>query len=277
MRNQIKAEIYKLFHSKQYIIAIVVMVAFAALTVLLSSGDGGFYMGFIIDNIDNNPVQFGFMLNFEDKLNPAAWEVIYSAAVMNVLMWIILVSMTVHTFLSEFKDATMKLMVSYGGSRLRIYFSKLFAVNVYYGIIYMIYSIVTVILCSNTRGVTVSGEMIMNSLKLGLLYFLIYIVISCVTALVCLLTRNSIMSTTIVVLYIISLIFVFLITGGSSKNLLVNVYFYINPMYYLMRASAFWAKGEVIKEILIYFCCAFSALSAASCYRLKKMEISFGA
>lgn len=51
------------------------------------------------------------------------------------------------------------------------------------------------------------------------------------------------------------------------------MFFHLNPMYYLWRASGYWANSSIILEIVMFFVLGSLALSEASYLLLKKQEI----
>ena len=44
-------------------------------------------------------------------------------------------------------------------------------------------------------------------------------------------------------------------------------------MYYLWKASSYWADGGIVKEIVIFFFAGIIILSAAISYMFKKQEV----
>lgn len=273
MIYQIKAEFYKLFHSRQFTITIGIMAVLMVLLIAMANGDGGFYMGIIPEYVGIEPVQIGFILSLKDAANPTMWEVIYSATVLNVLLWIVLVTLTVNLCLNEFKSGTMKLLVSYGKSRSRIYFAKLFTINAFFGILYFIFNFIGLFACANIFDYPISGELIKNTAALVGLNYLIFVVISAFTLWICLLIKSNIVATALMIIYIMSMVFIFMSTYEGEPNILLTIYDHINPMYYLMYANTFWAYDEVAVKIILYFIFGLLGFSGLACYTLKKQEI----
>lgn len=274
MRKQIKAEAYKLINSKRFYVSIGICGLFFLLFLVMSNGEGGFYMGQYVDFVNNVPVLNGFIgFIFEDPQNPTMWEIIYSGVVFSGMLWILLISIAVPFYLNEFKNGTIKLSVAYGGSKIKIFLSKLIVVNVYFGILFYVFFFSCVLYYANSVNYPITGELIWNAFKLLTLNYMIYVAISFMIYFICTLIKNTIVVSAIFILYIYSMIFILLATYNRKMSLLVYIYNHINPMYYLWNSSSFWARNYVVVEIIVYFIAAIVVYSIASFTLLKKQEI----
>lgn len=274
MFNQLKADYYKLVHSKLFWIIGGLMIILLCAIFGMSTSNDGFYMGFAREMIGNEPVLDGFVaFAFEDPAHPSFWEVVYSSTVMTFLQWILLMVLAVQVYSQELTCGTKKLSIAYGKSRLTLFYSKLVVVVSYFGVLYYVFNIVAYIFCTKVTGTGLTGEGMCEVLKLTTLFFMVFVILAMICMILCSLFQNAVFVSTIILAFMYSVVFLILGVMDNKIPLPLNIYFHINPMYYLWKASGYWAYPSIAKEIVIYFCVGFVALSILVNFIENKHEI----
>lgn len=274
MVNQIKAESYKLIHSKVfYIIGIVVLLLFF-MFYNMSGGAGGFYMGVVTGYIDNMPKIEGFLgFVFVDRNQPLICELVSSATVFTCLLWVAFMALIVQFYLKEFHDGTVKLTIAYGINRLTVLYAKAIVVIVYFGCLYYAFCISAYFVVCGRLGVAVTGAGMKALLTQTSLFFMIYIVFTFVIFFVCTLIKNTAVVSSLIIVFMYSMIFLLLATYDRVTPLVLKIYNHLNPMYYLWKTSSYWADGRIVNEIVIFFFAGIVILSAGISYIFKKQEV----
>lgn len=277
MVYQIKADFYKLIHSKLvYIIALVVGLIFL-LFAKMAYGSGGYYMGFVTGNVHEVPVVQGFLgFIYVNKAKPMTWEIIYSCNALTSLLWIALMALTVQFYLKEYQYGTIKLSIAYGCNKTILFFSKLIVILIYFGILYYGFNIGALFFLSHALGVSVTGTAIINLLGLASLNLLVFVVLTIAIMLFCTLVKNSVVVSIVTVGFMFSMIFMLisvLSSGSQTMPLIINMIFHLNPMYYLWRASGYWSSSNIVLEIVLFFIIGTLILSEASYLLLKNQEL----
>lgn len=274
MLNQLKADYYKLRHSSVFwIVNGLIIILFCALLGMSRSNEG-YYMGFAREMIGVEPVLDGFVaFAFEDRANPSFWEIIYSATALTFILWIILMVLTVQVYSQELQNGTIKLSVAYGKNRLVLFYSKLIVVLSYFGSLYYTFNIIGYLFCVKATGVALTRKGILELIKLTTLFFMIFVIFTMICMILCSLYRNAVFVSTCMLAYMYSVVFLILGVMDRKIPFLLNVYFHINPMYYLWKASGYWAQPDITKEIIIFFITGFIFLSICINFIENKHEI----
>lgn len=274
MLNQLKADYYKLRHSSVFLIVNVLIIILLCALFGMSKGSDGFYMGFARKMVGAEPVLDGFIaFAFEDRANPTFWEIIYSATALTFILWIILMVLAIQIYSQELQNGTIKLSVAYGKNRLVLFYSKLIVVLSYFGILYYVFNIISYLFCVKATGVALTEKGILELLKLTTLFFLIFVIFTMICMILCSVYRNAVFVSTCMLAYMYSVVFLILGVMDHKIPFLLNIYFHINPMYYLWKASGYWAEPGIAKEIIIFFIAGFIILSICINFIENKHEI----
>lgn len=274
LRNQLRADFYKLRHSRLFwITAFLVLIIFIALCVM-SFGSDGFYMGFAREFIGVEPVLDGFVaFAFEDRANPSMWEVIYSATGFTFILWLVLLVLTVQFFTKEFTTGTVKLSIAFGTNKSILFFSKLIVILTYYGILFYAYNILAFIYCCFKTGLPLTATGMVYLLKLTTLFFMILVVFTMFCMVMCIIFPNPVLVITCMIAFMYSYIFMILGTYGKELSTTVKLYFSCNPMNYLWTASGFWAYPEITYNIFRFFIVGSVVLSISACLIQERKEV----
>lgn len=274
MLNQIKAEVFKLVNSKLFFIIIGIVGLMFFMFYNMIGGEGGFYLGFVTGYVNKIPLVEGFLgFVYEDPNHPMMWEIVYSATTFTSLLWLALLGLVVQFYLKEYQNGTIKLSIAYGCNKLVLFYSKLVVILIFFGVLYYAFTISALFVLSNSIGAAVTSQMLTSLLKLSTLFYASYIVLAIGIMFLCILIQNSVVVSTITIVYMFSMIFLLIATYDRSNPFLLDLYNYCNPMYYLWKASSFWADASIIRNNIIYLIAGSSILSILSYIVLKKREI----
>ena len=223
MVNQIKAESYKLIHSKVFYITGIVVLLLFYMFYNMSGGAGGFYMGFVTGYIDKIPMIEGFLgFVFVDRNKPFICELVSSATVFTCLLWVVLMTLIVQFYLKEFQTGTVKLTVAYGIDKLTVLYAKAIVAIAYFGSLYYAFCISTYLVVCDRLGEAVTGAGMKALLAQTTLFFMIYIVFTFLVFFVCTLIKNTAVVSALVIVYMYSMIFLLLATYDRVTPLAIK-------------------------------------------------------
>ncbi len=274
MINQLKADYYKLTHSLLFKIIIGVIALLFVGFLAMSRDSEGFGLGFAREYVGLEPIVDGFVaFAFDNPAKPTFWEVVYSAVFMTFFLWIVLLILTVQFFSKEFTSGTIKLSYANGKDRFVIFMSKLIVITTFFGFFYYLFNILAYLVATNSSGYPLTAEGIIRLLQLTTLFFLVLVIFTMMSMVIFCIVQNPPIVTTIMIAIMYSTFFIILCLRDNKAPLIVQIYFYLNPMYYLWKASGFWAYQEIVKEILIYFTAGFLVLGTSAYYLMENKEI----
>ncbi|MCX7924082.1 MAG: ABC transporter permease [Clostridia bacterium] len=272
MLNQLRADYYRLFHSKLCWVVGSVFTVFLIISAKMSMGKTVFIFGGVMGHKDGIPLLDGFIgFAYKNPVKPLFWELVYSSTAFTGLLWLVFMSLSVQFISKEYQTGTIKLAVSYGASVFKIYLSKWIVVVSFSGLLFYVYNLATfAVVCGVKNYVPTFGNWI-SLLALVSLYILVLAVFTLFCFTLYIAFKNTVAVLTIVPLFMFSMIIV--INTFRTSSFLVNCYLRINPMYYLSNASRFWADSAIAKNILLFAAAGIALLLVSSYFLLKKQEI----
>jgi len=273
MINQLRADYYKLFHSKLfYVICTVFILSFIAFTAM-AFRKNVFSMGSIVGYKKGIPLIDGFIgFSYKHLGKPTFWELVYSATAFNGLLWFILMVFSIQFISKEYQVGTIKLEVAYGIDIFKVYVSKSIVVISFFEVMLCIFNFAAFAVVSLVEKYTPSFGNIAFLVELILLYCLILAVFTLICFTLYIAIKNTAVISTIMPIFMFSTIVIY-IMYGFKQPLLVQCYVKINPFYYMSSASRFWAQPEILRNILLYFSISVPILLISSYFILKQQEI----
>lgn len=273
MINQLRADYYKLFHSKllRNIIAAFI-ISFIVFTAMAFSGNA-FSMGAVSGYKDGIPLIDGFRgFVYMHPYKPYFWELCYSATAFDGLLWFILMALSLQFISTEYQNGTIKLAAAYGINIFKVYVSKSIVVVSFYGLMFCSFNLAAFAVVSYTKNYTLVFENIIALFELILLHFLVTAVLSLICFTLYIAVKNTVAISTIMPVFMFSIVGIDMIFG-LKPPLLAGWYLKINPFYYMSNASRFWADSSIVKNILLYFVISVPILLISSYFILQKQEI----
>lgn len=274
MRNQLRADFYKLRHSSTFWIVGGLFVILFVFFCMMSTSKEGVFFGFARENINNVPVLDGFVaFSYLNPSKPTMWEIVYSATLFTFFLWIVLLVLTIQFYSKEFSTGTVKLSIAYGKNRLMLYFSKLIVIVTYFGILYYLFQIMAYFVSAHQIGAPVTVEGIIAVIKLTTLFFMALIIFTMLAMLLYNIFQNTVVVSTCMVVYMYSLVFLILGIMDKAVPPILQLYFNINPMYYLWRASGFWAFPSIAYDTIIYFVVGIIVITICTYFVQVRKEV----
>lgn len=274
MRNQIRADFYKLWHSRQVWITFFTVLALFLLFTLMSFGDGTFSMGVADKYVEGIPVIQGFVgFTYENPDHPQFRELAYSAVSFVGILWIVLLSLAVQFYSKEYSTGAIKLSVAYGISSFTVFFSKFIVVISYFALLFYSFIYMAFILCAMQTGISLQLEHFLSLFKLVSLFYLVLIVFTMLCLTVQTLMRNTAAVTTLMIVFMFSMVILLIANYEKELPLYLKVYLAVNPMHYLWQAGGYWADSTILRDILLYFGIGLPALTGGSWLILRRQEI----
>ena len=227
--SRIKSDFYKLFHSKLFL---GLPALFGAAFFLLTLTHSGVYVMHSIWN--GNSLGFAAFV----KTDGAAYsgnDFIQTACFSAWCIWIFALLFSVMFFSREFSDGTIKLAYTYGISCSRIYVSKLFTMISYFGLIYLVFQIISYFYIRNCMNVILQPQEFLYLCKCLLSIFgvMVGFMITCIFLL--LIIRNS--TLTVLILSVGTFVMGYLMMATWNPDNPTPKYLFISPIYYLMRIT----------------------------------------
>lgn len=274
MFNQMKADFYKLRHSKLFLCTILAYALVLLLYFLLyqvspigvqfmTSGGGyherGKEVGFIVKTFFN-PQRAEF------------WEISRSAMSITGFTWMVSAVFCIFYFSGEYKNGTIKLSVAYGNDKFRIFCSKFLVSICDTGIAYYAMMFLSFGFTLARARYSVSPMEFAEFLALVSLNCLVLFAFVLICFWVVLVIRNVAVAT--VVCYVFTF-FGCALTGTtwhSVQSPIETVLLRMNPVYYWMRICGYGYNG-IVTETFGYSAACIGILLLCSFFILKKQEI----
>lgn len=273
MINQLRADYYKLFHSRLFrIIIAAFIISFIVFTAMAFSGNV-FSMGAVQGYKNGTPLIDGFRgFVYMHPDRTYFWELCYSATAFNGLLWFILMALSVQFISTEYQTGTIKLAAAYGINMFKVYISKNIVVVSFYGLILCIFNLAAFAVVSYTKHYMPTFGNITLLFELIFLHFLAAVVFSLICFTLYIAVKNTIAISTIMPVFMFSIVGIDMIYG-FKPTFLADCYLRINPFYYMSSASRFWADPLIVRNILLYFVTSVPILLISSYFILRKQEI----
>lgn len=274
MFNQMKADFYKLRHSRLFLCTILTYVLVLLLYFLLyqvspigvqfmTSGSGyherGKELGFIVKTFFNSQ-QADF------------WEISRSAMSMTGFTWMISAIVSIFYFANEYKTGTIKLSVAYGNNKFKIFCSKLVISICYTGAVYYILMFSSLVFTLIRTNHLLSSMECIEFLKLVSLNFLVLVVFVLICLFVVLIFRNVAIATVACYVFIFFGCTLADTTWHSAQSPIETVFLRTNPVYYWMRICGYSHSG-IVMETFGYCISSMAILLLCAFFILRKQEI----
>lgn len=277
MSNQIKADWYKLVHSKLFYVIIglygIVLLLYIVLD-LSFVGDRILYIGTALGT-QSKPFPTFLINGYLNPSHPQFWELLRSSMSSNFFIWIIPVIFLVSYFMKEYTAGTIKLSVAYGISRFRIYLSKLFISIFFLGILYFLVFFLsfTFTVIQNRYFPSLGNWFELIQLILWNDLVMIVFVVFCFT--ISLLVKNTgIASAVLCVFMFVETIMLAIVRSSlDSLSCIVQIIVKICPLYYWMDISGYYLSHGITADIIRYGTIGIPVLLALSLLKLRRQEI----
>lgn len=273
MYNQLKAEFYKLIHTKAFWIMILLVCCLLILFFI------GGEQQFVVAGKDNNVTignAVGFLARvYKNPQNPMIGEIIRTATSYTAFFWLIILIFTVSFFSKEYNDSTIKIAVAGGTNRLVFYISKLFIISFISVLCYSLFtSFAFLFECFNLNYI-ITTTSFLCFLKILVLNNLVMLIFISITIMFCVLFKHSAIVVGVMSFYIFSgaLIYMMIWQNMSTQSIPLLVYLKTNPIYYWMNNCAYNLTNSFNLQIFIYFIFGMIGTTVLSSVILSKQEI----
>ena len=148
MYNQIRAEFYKLFHTKAlYLTFALILAVFGIFSI---GGQQQFVVSSSsVDETWKIGETVGFLARaYSDQVHPMIEEIIRTATSYTVFFWLIVLIFSVVFFSREYTDSTIKIAIASGQSRLKFFIAKYIVITVTSIILYFSFIMVALLMQS---------------------------------------------------------------------------------------------------------------------------------
>lgn len=267
MKNQLKAEMYKFFHSKMPFH--IFIVCFSIILISFVFGEMIFFGAG-----DGMTSEIGFQAKcFLSEDTITFQSIARSSLAYTAFFWIIAGLFTILFFIKEYSVGTIKLPIAYGTNRQILYYAKVLTIFLISFVSYILFVAVFFIIEMVQSGYSPDFMEIMNVLGWTLLCGFVLTAFESILIFLCVIIQNTGIVTGISCLYVFSGASIYLMIWNDMENtaLPLKIFVYGNPMYYWMNFSS-CRTMEIIDHLPFYLsaCFAFTILGG---YIACKKEI----
>lgn len=272
MFNQIRAEFYKLFHTKALYITIgLVLCVF-----------GIFFMGgeqqFVVSSSSMGDTweigkTVGFLArSYADPRHPLTGELIRTATSYTAFFWLIVLVFSVIFFSREYTDSTIKVAIAGGQSRQVFFAAKYIVITVVSFVLYILFTVSAFLI-----------ECVKLKAPIQLLPLLKIVAQNCMvlgafigmTLLLCIVFRHTAIVVGAMSLFTFSGPLIYMMTWDhmAEQSWRVSGYLKLNPMYYWMNTCSYNMTEHLDRDIVVYFIGTVVLTYLASAMIVRKQEI----
>lgn len=267
MKNQLKAERYKLRHSNMPIIILLVCTAIIVVSILFGemtffgAGDG-----------------MTSIIGFQAKSYLSETTITFKAVARSALaytsfFWVVAGLFTAIFFIKEYSTGTIKLSVAYGIKRQILYYAK--AITIFLtSLLFYIGFIATFFIIEVVQSGYIPSIMeLQNILGWTILCWLVLMAFESIIFFLCVLIQNTGIVIGISCLYIFSgaSVYLMLWSNMNTTALSLKIFVYGNPMYYWMNFCSCRTMG-IVDQLPFYLLSCFVLLIAGG-WIISKKEI----
>lgn len=272
MFNQIRAEFYKLFHTKAlYLTFALILAVFGIFSiggqqqfvVSSSSLDGTWKIGETV----------GFLARaYSDTAHPMIEEIIRTATSYTVFFWLIVLIFSVIFFSREYTDSTIKIAIASGQSRIKFFVAKYIVITITSIFLYFSFIMIAFIIECAKFNIPIQ---LFPMLKIARLNCMVMGAFIGITLMLCVIFKHTAIVVGAMSLFTFSGPLIYMMTWDnmSVQSWRVLTYLKINPMYYWMNTCSYNMINHLEINILTYFVGTVIITFLVSALILRKQEI----
>ena len=257
MFNQIRAEFYKLFHTKAlYLTFALILAVFGIFSI---GGQQQFVASSSsLDKTWKIGETVGFLARaYSDTAHPLIEEIIRTATSYTVFFWLIVLIFSVIFFSREYTDSTIKIAIASGQSRIKFFVAKYIVISITSIFLYFSFIMIAFIIECAKFNIPIQ---LFPMLKIAGLNCMIMGAFIGITLMLCVIFKHTAIVVGAMSLFTFSGPLIYMMTWDnmSTQSWRVLTYLKINPMYYWMNTCSYNMINNLEINILIYFISCFS-------------------
>lgn len=272
MFNQIRAEFYKLFHTKAlYLTFALILAVFGIFSI---GGQQQFVASSSsLDETWKIGETVGFLARaYSDTAHPLIEEIIRTATSYTVFFWLIVLIFSVIFFSREYTDSTIKIAIASGQSRIKFFVAKYIVISITSIFLYFSFIMIAFIIECAKFNIPIQ---LFPMLKIAGLNCMIMGAFIGITLMLCVIFKHTAIVVGAMSLFTFSGPLIYMMTWDnmSTQSWRVLTYLKINPMYYWMNTCSYNMINNLEINILIYFVGTVIITFLVSALILRKQEI----
>ena len=271
MFNQIRAEFYKLFHTKAlYLTFALILAVFGIFSI---GGQQQFVASSSsLDETWKIGETVGFLARaYSDTAHPLIEEIIRTATSYTVFFWLIVLIFSVIFFSREYTDSTIKIAIASGQSRIKFFVAKYIVISITSIFLYFSFIMIAFIIECAKFNIPIQ---LFPMLKIAGLNCMIMGAFIGITLMLCVIFKHTAIVVGAMSLFTFSGPLIYMMTWDnmSTQSWRVLTYLKINPMYYWMNTCSYNMINNLEINILIYFVGTVIITFLVSAFILRKQE-----
>ena len=271
MFNQIRAEFYKLFHTKAlYLTFALILAVFGIFSI---GGQQQFVASSSsLDETWKIGETVGFLARaYSDTAHPLIEEIIRTATSYTVFFWLIVLIFSVIFFSREYTDSTIKIAIASGQSRIKFFVAKYIVISITSIFLYFSFIMIAFIIECAKFNIPIQ---LFPMLKIAGLNCMIMGAFIGITLMLCVIFKHTAIVVGAMSLFTFSGPLIYMMTWDnmSTQSWRVLTYLKINPMYYWMNTCSYNMINNLEINILIYFVGTVIITFLVSAFILRKPE-----
>ena len=238
MFNQIRAEFYKLFHTKAlYLTFALILAVFGIFSI---GGQQQFVVSSSsLDETCKIGETVGFLARaYSDTAHPLIEEIIRTATSYTVFFWLIVLIFSVIFFSREYTDSTIKIAIASGQSRIKFFVAKYIVISITSIFLYFSFIMIAFIIECAKFNIPIQ---LFPMLKIAGLNCMIMGAFIGITLMLCVIFKHTAIVVGAMSLFTFSGPLIYMMTWDnmSTQSWRVLTYLKINPMYYWMNTCSY--------------------------------------
>ena len=238
MFNQIRAEFYKLFHTKAlYLTFALILAVFGIFSI---GGQQQFVASSSsLDETWKIGETVGFLARaYSDTAHPLIEEIIRTATSYTVFFWLIVLIFSVIFFSREYTDSTIKIAIASGQSRIKFFVAKYIVISITSIFLYFSFIMIAFIIECAKFNIPIQ---LFPMLKIAGLNCMIMGAFIGITLMLCVIFKHTAIVVGAMSLFTFSGPLIYMMTWDnmSTQSWRVLTYLKINPMYYWMNTCSY--------------------------------------
>lgn len=275
MVHQLRAELYKLTHTKAfYLTLLLVLCVFG---IFLMGGEQQFVASSISTG---DPWEVGKTVGFiarsyTDIQHPSIEEIIRTATSYTVFFWLIVLIFAVSFFSREYADSTMKIVIASGQSRITFFLAKYLVISITSLALYALFILSAFLIECLKIGEEITLQHMTQMLEITLLNCLVLLALIGLILLCCVAIRHTAIVVGILSFFVFTgpLVYMMIWDTMQTQPWGLILYVKVNPMYYWMNTCSYHIIPHLKASVVTYFLVVTLSTLLISFLLLRKQEI----
>lgn len=271
MKNQIKAEFYKLRHSFSFWGIPVIFILCFLFYIAINTVEGGVYMMY---GYSENVGSIGFSYFTHSGAAFTSQDLLTTVVSSMFFLWIFMLIFSVQFFSSDFHKGTIKNAYVKGIRGSTVYLAKNLVIMLYFALFYILLHIVIIFYSRNIMGLNLTSNDYLEIFSRLAWCFIVMIVFMLISNFLSVVIDSSALTSVILCASVFLGMIAFTFNWADATTFTsIPIYLRLFPTSYWMVLTQSQVTEGIYTQILIYFAAAVVIFVPSTLYTLEKKEI----